>query len=156
MTTTREVDDRVKKLRISIHAKDIETEAEEYAEWLRRGIITNHFLPFEGKTLHIVELLEALAELCRRRKRRSKLFSGKQNEKKPNKSEIEILEKEIISYREENKRLRCGFDEVKKENVRLHNLLMKQNVMYEELLAEAGEMWKVQKRRGFFAAKEGI
>lgn len=146
------------KLRISVHARDIETEAEEYAAWLRRGIITKHFLPFEGKTLHVVELLEALAVLCRKRNRRARLFLGKldeYNEKKKYTSMIEMLERQIVSYRAENKRLHEGVEAVKQENIKLQNLLIKQNVMYEELLGEAAEMWKTQKRRGFKDAQRG-
>lgn len=146
------------KLRISVHARDIETEAEEYAAWLRRGLITKHFLPFEGKTLHVVELLEALAALCRKRNRRARLFSGKldeHNEKKKYTSMIEALERKIGSYSAENKRLHDGIEEVKKEHTRLQNLIVKQNVMYEELLGEAAEMWKTQKRRGFKDVQRG-
>ena len=146
------------KLRISVHARDIETEAEEYAAWLRRGLITKHFLPFEGKTLHVVELLEALAVLCRKRNRRVRLFSGKldeYSEKKKDKSTLEALEQQIASYRTENKRLHDGIEEVKQERTRLQNIIVKQNVMYEELLGEAAEMWKTQKRRGFKDANRG-
>lgn len=145
------------KLRISVHARDIETEAEEYAAWLRRGIITKNFLPFEGKTLHVVELLEALAVLCRKRNRRARLFSGKLDEwqKTKCKSTIEVLEQQIASYRAENKRLHDGVEELKQECIRLQNLIVKQNVMYEELLGEAAEMWKTQKRRGFKDVQRG-
>lgn len=137
------------KLRISVHARDIETEAEEYAAWLRRGLITKHFMPFEGKTLHVVELLEALAVLCRKRNRRARLFLGKldeYSEKKKHESTIESLEQQIVSYSAENKRLHDGIEEVKKEHHRLQNILIKENVMYEQLLREAAEMWKALKR----------
>ena len=160
---TMPVDDREhvrKRLRISIHSQSIEAEAENYADWLMGCIVRNQIPAFDGETLHVVELLRAMASLCSSRKRRAKMFAAKLENiynhgnvgsgNVGSKSKVDVLEQEILSYRQEADRMRQEIEQLRKQVKEKDQEIYKKINSFEYMLSIGADLWKECHRHGIF------